>query len=146
VSDYFEADARDIAGEAHELLLELDRRLPGVAAVSGECRPAVDVIETARAVEVVVDLPGVPTESIRVALRRHVLLIVGAKLAAPIDPTARFHVAERSYGRFARAVRITGAFDGSRASASAGSGQLRVVLPRVEDRRGQVVMVPVTTR
>ena len=144
MSDLFSSDTADLAEDARRLLLELDREVPGVAAVTAECRPAVDVIETARAVEVVVDVPGVPADSIRIALRRSTLLVVGAKMAAPIDPTARFHLAERSYGRFARAVRVSGAFDGSRATATSGSGQLRVVLPRLEDRRGRVIMIPVT--
>lgn len=144
MSDLFSSDTADLAEDARRLLLELDREVPGVAAVTAECRPAVDVIETARAVEVVVDVPGVPADSIRIALRRTTLLVVGAKMAAPIDPTARFHLAERSYGRFARAVRVSGAFDGSRATATTGGGQLRVVLPRLEDRRGRVIMIPVT--
>lgn len=145
VVEPFPHDAADLAEDARRLLLELDREVPGVAAVSAECRPAVDVLETPRAVEVVVDVPGVPAESIRVALRRTTLLIVGAKMADPIDPTARFHLAERSYGRFARAVRLAGAFDGARASSSVAGGQLRVMLPRLEDRRGRVIMIPVTT-
>ena len=36
--------------------------------------------------------------------------------AGPPDSSAKFHLAERSYGRFARAVRISGAFDASRAT------------------------------
>jgi HSP20 family protein len=146
VTDVFQQDAADLAEDARRLLVELDREVPGVAAVSAECRPSIDVLETASSVEVVVDVPGVPPESMRVAIRRSTLLVVGAKLATGIDPTARFHLAERSYGRFARAVRIAGAFDASRARATAAAGELRVVLPRVEDRRGQVVIIPVDTR
>lgn len=112
--------------------------------MSAECRPTVDVIETSQAVEVVMDVPGVPVDSLKIALRRNTLLIVGAKLPSPIDPAARFHVAERSYGRFARAIRIAGAFDGLRGTATTGAGQLRVVLPRIEDRRGRVRMIPVS--
>jgi len=94
---------------------------------------------------VVVDLPGVAPESLRVAIRRNTLLIVGAKLSGPVDPNARFHLAERSYGRFARVVRLGGAFDTSRARALSRAGQLRIVLPRIDDRRGRVFMIPVET-
>jgi HSP20 family protein len=146
VNDLFNEDSPDLAEDAQRLLMELDRRKPGAAAVSAECRPAVDVIETSTAVEVVVDIPGVPVDSLQVALRRNTLLIVGAKLPAPIDPTARFHVAERSYGRFARAVRIAGAFDARLGTARTTSGQLRVVLPRLDDRRGEVLMIPVAAQ
>mgnify|MGYP006272565515 FL=1 len=71
------------------------------------------------------------------------MLVVGAKLAPPAAPQVRFHLAERSFGAFARAVRVTGAFDGGRARAVVANGVLRVVLPRIEDRRGQLRHIPV---
>jgi HSP20 family protein len=143
MSDPFPKEANDLATDARQLLQELDQAVPGVAAISAECRPPVDVVETSGSVEVIVDIPGVPADSVRVAVRRDTLLVVGAKLAGPIDPASRFHVAERSYGRFARAVRVFGAFDASRAEASIAAGRLRVVLPRIEERRGRMVMIPV---
>ena len=136
-------DAADLADDARRLLQELDREVPGAALLSAECRPPLDVLETAEAVEIVVDVPCVRPDSLRIAIRRSTLLIVGAKLSPAADPTTRFHLAERSYGRFARAVRLGGAFDASRARASAAAGELRVVLPRVEDRRGRIIMIPV---
>ena len=143
VTDLVHQDTADLADDARRLLLELDRDVPGVASLSAECRPPLDVVETTTAVEVVIDLPGVPAESVRVAVRRNTLLVVGAKQSPPIDPSARFHVAERSYGRFARAVRVGGAFDASRARAICQGGQLRVILPRLDDRRGSILLIPV---
>lgn len=143
MTDLLHQDAADLADDARRLLLELDREVPGVAALSAECRPPLDVVETTSAIEVVIDLPGVPADSIRVAVRRNTLLVVGAKQSPAIDPSARFHVAERSYGRFARAVRLGGAFDASRARAVAQGGQLRIILPRIDDRRGRVLLIPV---
>jgi HSP20 family protein len=136
-------DAADLAEEARQLLAELDRHVPGASALNAECRPPLDVVETAATIEVVVDVPGVPPESLRVALRRGTLLVVGAKIAPASDLGARFHLAERSYGRFARAVRLGGAVEATRARAVVSAGQLRVVLPRLEDRRGKVFRVPV---
>ena len=137
--------AADLAEDARRLLLDLDRNVPGAAASSGECRPPLDVLEMTDAVEVIVDVPGVPASSLRVAIRRDTVLVVGAKLPVAADPAARFHVAERSYGRFARAVRLGSAVDARRARASVASGQLRVVVPRIDDRRGVVIEVPVET-
>ena len=139
----FDQDAVDLADDARRLLTELDRDVPGAATLNAECRPPLDVLETAAALEIVVDVPGVVAESLRVAIRRSTLLIVGAKLSPPADPDMRYHLAERSYGRFARAVRLSGAVDATRARASAAGGELRVVLPRLEDRRGSVFMIPV---
>lgn len=133
----------DLADDARRLLTELDRDVPGASTLTAECRPPLDVLETATALEIVVDVPGVRAESLRVAIRRSTLLIVGAKLSPPADFDVRYHLAERSYGRFARAVRLAGAIDATRARATAAGGELRVVLPRLDDRRGSVFMIPV---
>jgi HSP20 family protein len=136
--------AAELADDARRLLDDIEREVPGAAAVNADCRPPLDVFETSSAIEVVVDVPGVPPESIRIVARRSTLLIVGAKLVPPTDGQARFHVAERSHGRFARAVRLSGAFDIARATAAVRHGELHIVLPRLDDRRGRVFTIPVT--
>jgi len=132
-----------IADDARRLLEELDRDIPEAATLSAECRPALDILETTDATEVVVDVPGIRPDSIRVAIRANTVMIVGAKLVPPAPVNARFHLAERTYGRFARAVRVAGAFDANRAKAVVENGLLRVVLPRVEDRRGRLIAIKV---
>lgn len=143
MADLFPRDAADLADDARRLLGELDRDVPGAARMTGECRPPLDVLETAANIEVVVDLPGVAPSAIRVALRRQTLLIVGVKQAAGTDGAGRFHVAERSYGRFARAVRLSAAIDASRGRARIEGGQLHVVLPRIDERRGRAIDIPI---
>ena len=143
MSHVLNQDAADLAEDAKRLLTELDRDVPGVATLTAECRPPVDVLETASTLEIVVDLPGVAVESVRVAIRRSTLLIVGAKNTPAADPDTRYHLAERSYGRFARAVRLTGAIDPTGARATSSAGELRVILRRLEDRRGSMLQIPV---
>jgi HSP20 family protein len=108
--------------------------------------PTLDALETGDAVEIVADLPGVAIEDIRVLLKDDIVLIVGGKM--PSDPgdrtAASFHLVERDFGRFARAVRVGGALDASRASATLGNGELRVRIPKIENRRGRDIIVPVT--
>ena len=143
MSNFFRQDASELTDDARHLLAELDQEAPGVAHLNGECRPPLDVFETTDAVEVVVDVPGVAAESLRVAVRRCTVLIAGAKLPTASESGARFHLAERAYGRFARAVQLAGAVDVSRATAVVAAGQLRVSLPRLADRRGRTINVPV---
>jgi HSP20 family protein len=143
VSDFLHYDAADLAEDARRLLADLDRVVPGADTAAAECRPAIDVVETASTVEVVVDVAGIPAEALRVVIRRNSVLIVGVKLPTTTQPAMRFHLAERSYGRFARVIRLAGAADAARARATVGRGELRVVLPRLEDRRGRVYAVPV---
>ncbi len=114
---------------------------------AGQCTPVLDVQETAAGLEVVADLPGVSGEFVRVLIKRNVLVVAGLK-PSPYPAERRdatFHVVERGFGRFARAVQIEGAFDGGGARAVLQSGELRVIIPRIADRRGQEILVPVTT-
>jgi len=136
-------DAMDLADDARRMLAELDRDIPGAASLTAECRPPIDVLETATAIEIFIDVPGVAPEFVRVAVRRNTLLVVGAKVGPVTSAESRYHLAERGYGRFARAVRFPGAIDATRARATTSAGELRVMLPRMDDRRGSVLRIPV---
>lgn len=138
--------ARELTEEIRLLFDELEQA--GVVAPhAGECRPAVDVLETDDRFEIVVDLPGVPAKAIKVLLKDAVVLVAGEKI--PQDAAARagadFHLVERGFGRFARAVRLRGAIDGARARARLTGGELRVVIPKMAERRGQPITVPIDT-
>ena len=106
-------------------------------ALSGECRPPIDVLEADDAVKVVMDLCGVPAAVVRVLFRSDVLLIAGEKAPAPPTGAETFHQVEREFGRFARGVRLDGAFDVQRSHASLRNGELTIVLPKLAERRGQ---------
>jgi HSP20 family molecular chaperone IbpA len=56
---------------------------------------------------------------------------------------AAFHLAERTFGHFACVVRCEVAVDASRARATLGAGELHVVLPRIDDRRGREIAITV---
>ncbi len=135
-----------LAEDVHRLLDDLARRRADRRhAVAGECMPVVDVFETEKTVEIVLDLPGVTAEAVRVLFKAGVLLIVGEKERPDLSKRgpASFHLVERDFGRFARAVRINAAVDASQARARMANGELRVVLPRIADRRGAGLMVPI---
>ena len=131
-------ETTDLADDIRELFEDLSRSLDrGLRAYSGECHPSLDVLETDRAVQVTVDVSGVPTEALRVLFRSGVLLIAGEKAPAPAAPHQTFHLVERECGRFARAVRLNGAFDVQNAHAALLDGELTIVLPKLDDRRGR---------
>jgi HSP20 family protein len=111
---------------------------------AGECSPPLDVIESGAAIELVMDLPGVEREQLQVLFARGTVLIAGTKKPfACSHAEATFHLAERAFGRFARAVRIAGAVDAGRARATLTGGELRIVLPRIEDRRGREIRISI---
>lgn len=136
-------ERRDLGEEARRLFDRLEREHAGGAA--GECLPPIDVVETASTVEVVMDVPGVAAEDVEIVFGRGVLVIGGRKQPPGCEHgDAAFHLAERAFGGFARAVRLSGAFDAGRASATLAAGELRIVLPRIEERRGRERRIPVT--
>jgi len=143
VSNLFQEGASDLVEDAYRLLREIEPDAPGPVSAAADCRPPLDVIETATSVEVIMDVPGVPPSALRVAIRHDSLLVVGAKPGGAFEPRARYHLAERASGRFTRVVRLSGVFDGRRARATLDRGQLRVVLPLLDERRGRLVPIPV---
>jgi HSP20 family protein len=136
----------DLSEDVHRLLDDLARRRPEKRQlVAGECMPVVDVFETDKSVEIVLDLPGVTADALRILLKSGVVLIVGEKERADLTRRgpASFHLVERDFGRFARAVRINAAIDGSQARARLVNGELRINLPRIADRRGAGTLLPI---
>ena len=136
-------DVRDLADDIRRMFAELGR---AQAIGSGaEFEPPLDVQEDGNAVEVVVDLPGVHPADVRVVIKGNTVLIAGEKLAPSRDSCAgaTFHLIERGFGRFARVVRLNGAIDGSRARATLVSGELRVRVPTIDERRGHEIRVPI---
>jgi HSP20 family protein len=114
---------------------------------SAECTPPIDVLETPEGLEVVLDLPGVTADQIQVVVARNTLLVMGQKMPSGCEHQreAAFHIAERGFGRFARGVRLSGAFDVGRGAAMLRDGELRITLPRIEERRGRERRIPVRT-
>jgi HSP20 family protein len=139
-------DSEDLADEVTRLFEDLDRtrgldqRVP-----PGAFSPTLDAVESTDAVEIVVDVPGVAAEDLRVYLRGSIVIVAGGK--APPDAGERahasFHLVERDFGRFARAVRLAGALDIAGATATLSEGELRIRIPRLGERRGRGVLVPV---
>jgi HSP20 family protein len=132
----------EFADEVHRVFLELDRS--GIETPTGECSPALDVFETDGSVQIVADLPGVPAGAVHVIIKGAAVLVAGLKAARRARGDSSFHLVERGFGRFARAIRIPVVCDTSRAAATLADGELRIVIPKIADRRGQVVRVPIT--
>ena len=111
---------------------------------AAECTPPMDVLETPTGLEIRLDIPGVGAGEVEIVFADSVLLITGQKMPHLCEHAdAGFHIAERAFGRFARAIRVEGAYDAGRAAASLTAGELRVVLPRIDERRGAQIRIPI---
>jgi len=133
----------DFVEEVKQIYRELGRSIGDT--VVGECSPALDVFETDESIEVAVDLPGVDAVSIRVVTKGNSLLVAGEKSPRRGRGDSSFHLVERGYGRFARAVRLSVACDTTRAHAKLVGGELRVSIPKIAERRGRLIPISVPT-
>jgi HSP20 family protein len=139
------AEGRELEDDIRELFADLAAALPqDRRAFTGECHPSLDVRETDESLEVIVDVAGVPPEALRVLFRGNILIVAGEKAPQPASEMQTYHLVEREFGRFARAVRVSGAFDLQRAQATVVNGELVVLLPKLADRRGRPHHISVT--
>jgi HSP20 family protein len=141
-------DVGDLGPEVRRLFEDLARRRPDRRhVVSGECLPVLDVLETEKTIEIVLDVPGVVADGLRVMIKSGIVLIAGEKERPELNVKgpASFHLVERDFGRFARAIRVNAAFDASQARARLQEGELRVVLPKIQERRGREFLIHVDT-
>ena len=127
-------------GELVHRLSVLDRadRLPG-----SEWSPAVDVFEARDRLVVVVEVPGLAPESLRVVFRERELVLSGERRARRTGPGCSFLCLERPHGRFERVIPVEVPVDVARAKATLRGGLLTVSLPRLRERRGRETVVPI---
>jgi HSP20 family protein len=143
-------EVNELSDDVRRVFEELER-LHGHSHVgrcpSGIHTPPVDVLETPETVEVLVDLPGVSPGEMRVLFKHSSLVVAGEKIGTePCGPEgAAFHLVERGFGRFARVIRLNVAINASAARAVMANGELRISIPRLEERRGREIHVPVET-
>jgi HSP20 family protein len=126
---------------------ELFRRLALAERVDpppgGEWCPPVDVFESGQRLLVVVEVPGLEPESLRVAFRDRSLVISGERRAGKDAGAVSFLCLERPTGRFERTIPLEGPLDVRHARATLGRGLLTVTVPRLRERRGQETEVEI---
>ena len=130
-----------IAAEIRDLLNDL--ALPMSDDVAAEYRPAIDVVETADAIKITADLPGTDPAELRVVFRNGLVILAGRKRPPSCQQAATFHLAERTFGRFAVGIRVAAAVDLSQARAALRQGELQITLPRIAERRRGDIPIPI---
>jgi HSP20 family protein len=110
----------------------------------GSWQPHVDVCETREKVLVRIELPGVDAADTNLTIEAGVVRITGVKRQPALSGNlVCFYCVERRYGRFEREIPIRCVVDIKGARASMRSGVLTLELPRMPERRGEAVRIPV---
>lgn len=130
------------------LLVRVDE-LRAQAQQPGAWLPPVDLCEMEDAIQVNVEVPGVPLSHIRVSLLDSKLRIEGRKEPEILEPVndetkpLRFLCMEREYGAFSLSVTVKWPVDADRISAKVTGGVLQVRLPKT-NACGREIVIPVS--
>ena len=112
--------------------------LPAVAA---EWAPSLDVSETKDAVVVKAEVPGMDPKEIEISLQEQLLTIKGEKKHEKEEKGEHYHRMERSYGAFARSIRLPVPVDGSKVNATFKNGLLTITLPKTPAAKGTTIPI-----
>ena len=115
-----------------------------VPTIAGAWAPPVDLCETADAICVRVELPGVTANQVTIGLNSSKLRICGEKKKKRSRQRIVSHLcSERSYGHFNREVPLRWTISVKDATAELVNGVLLINLPKIRDRRGSEFRVPI---
>jgi HSP20 family protein len=107
--------------------------------------PPCDVVEDANGVRIMMELPGVEPEDVRLSLENNILTIRGEKRQQQEgNESGRVHRYERSYGSFERSFSLPNTVDADKVSADYDNGVLTVSLQKAERMRPREI--PLNTR
>lgn len=108
-----------------------------------EWAPRLDLAETATAIEVKAELPGLEKKDIDISLDGDLLIIKGEKHQEKEEKDKRFHRIERTYGSFYRTVRLPVEVRPDTIEAVYEDGILKVTLPKTEEAKKGVTHIEV---
>lgn len=135
-----------LKSEMNKLFEALQRLSSGRAEEELGFTPPYDIVESAEGVFIEMDLPGVAPDTLKITVRGATVAVEGEKRTTLRQGAIAYHLMERDRGRFTRHLRVDGAYNTHRGEAQYADGVLTIRMPRVEDRRGAVVTIPLKVR
>jgi HSP20 family protein len=94
--------------------------------------PELNVVETDKAVEVTVELPGMAPEEVKVEIKGEALWITGEKKEEKEEKGKTFHRMERRAGMFRRVLPLPVEVVEDKVEARFAEGILKITLPKAE--------------
>jgi len=113
----------------------------GLQPLQAEFAPAVDVKESAEAVVVKAEVPGIDAQDINISVTGDVLTIKGDKKSEREEKEANYHLVERHYGSFSRCLKLPAAVDLDNIAAKYDKGVLTVTCPKKEAAKPKAIEI-----
>lgn len=104
----------------------------GVFGRDGKFLPEANMMETEKAVEVTVELPGMKPEEVKVEFKDGALWVTGEKREEKEEKGKTFHRIERRTGQFRRVFAMPTGIEEGKIGAKFDGGVLTITLPKAE--------------
>ena len=105
--------------------------------------PAMDLVEHEKAFMLTAELPGLDEKDVEVKIANGVLTIKGEKAEDKEEKTRDFHMRERRFGAFERALRIPDTVEMDKIEATFKKGVLTVKMPKTAEAQKPVKKIAV---
>lgn len=105
--------------------------------------PSLDVVDGKDEVKVHVELPGIAKEDVEISLKDDLLTIRGEKKEKKEEKGENRYYMERSYGTFARTIKLPASVKADEVKASYKDGVLEITLPKAEEAKTREIHVNV---
>jgi HSP20 family protein len=115
--------------QINDLSASFGREWP-LATEIGAGAPALNVAETDKAIEITAELPGVDDKDIKVQIEGQQVVVSGEKKREREEKDKNWHLVERSYGSFRRAVTLPFEPAAESVSANFDKGVLRIEIDK----------------
>lgn len=137
------APVPEVYSSLHRLNRMMDEALGGWngGTLASAWTPSCDVFEDKENLKLVLELPGVKPEDVKLSVENQVLTIRGEKKQVAEESRERWHRYERTYGSFERTFRLPGTVDAELIQATVDHGVLTITLPKSEKSKPREIPV-----
>jgi HSP20 family molecular chaperone IbpA len=104
--------------------------------------PPAEIYETAEALVLTLEMPGVDADAVNITLEKRVLTVTGRSRHAPPEGYTLMHGEFRD-GDYERSFTLSEAIDGERIEAAMTDGVLRITLPKARPAPAKTIQVKV---
>jgi HSP20 family protein len=139
-------EAISLRDAMNTLLQESFVRPSGMSAQSGYASLPLDVCETENEFVVKAALPGVKPDDVQVTVHGDTLTIRGESKAEEDKQGEHWHIRERRFGAFQRAVALSTPVNSDKAQAHYEHGVLTLTLPKSESAKPRQIKLKGTTQ
>jgi len=102
---------------------------------------AAEVADTNDSVQVMLEVPGLDADDFDIEVLNDILVVRGEKKLVREESHGQYHVLERAYGQFERAIRLPAPVDNDGAKARYRAGVLTITLPKSKAARRRRIAV-----